>query len=163
MEKKVATYFVSDFHLGTEGKLSSKERESKIVRFLNTIAEDASKIYLVGDVFDYWFEYKKVVPKGYVRILGKLAELKDNGIEIEFFTGNHDIWMFKYFEEEMGIPIHRSTIDIEVNGKAIQVGHGDGLAALWRVDDGRREHHIFVKHVVQQIRVVLLDELMPAV
>lgn len=127
MGKKVVTYFVSDFHLGTAGKLSSTERELKIVRFLNSIAADATRIFLVGDVFDYWFEYKRVVPKGYVRILGKLAELRDSGIEIEFFTGNHDIWMFNYFKEELGIPTHRSTIDIEINENTIHIGHGDGL------------------------------------
>lgn len=127
MSKKNATYFVSDFHLGANGSLTSEEREKKIVRFLNKIAEDAATIYLVGDVFDYWFEYKKVIPKGFSRIFGNLAELKDNGVKIEFFTGNHDIWMFRYFEDEFGIPIHRNTIDIRLGEKTIHLGHGDGL------------------------------------
>ena len=124
MEKESVIYLLSDFHLGTSGKLSSADRERKIVRFLDLISADATKIYLVGDVFDYWFEYRRVIPKGFVRILGKLAELVDSGIQIEFFTGNHDIWMFRYFTEELNIPIHREPIDIEIHGKRILVGHG---------------------------------------
>ncbi len=121
------TYFASDFHLGVSAKLSSKERELQIVRWLNQIQEDAAAIYLVGDVFDFWFEYKTVVPKGFVRLLGKLAELRDAGIPIYFFTGNHDIWMFRYFEEEFDIPIYRKPIIREIGGKTFFIGHGDGL------------------------------------
>jgi UDP-2,3-diacylglucosamine hydrolase len=121
------TYFASDFHLGIDAHLTSAEREKKIVRWLNSIQHDAEKIYLVGDVFDFWFEYKTVVPKGYVRLLGKLAELRDAGIAIEFFIGNHDMWMFRYLEEEMGIPIHRQPILAEIHGKTFFIGHGDGL------------------------------------
>ncbi len=121
------TYFASDFHLGVAAKLSSKERELQIVRWLTSIQEDAEAIYLVGDVFDFWFEYKTVVPKGFVRLLGKLAELRDAGIPIYFFTGNHDMWMFRYFEDEFGIPIYREPIIRTIGGKTFFIGHGDGL------------------------------------
>lgn len=127
MKNKQAVYFVSDFHLGTPGNLDSKERERKIVRFLDKIANDASHIYLLGDVFDFWFEYKTVVPRGYVRLFGKLAELKDKGIDIQFFKGNHDMWVYNYFQEEFGIPVHSQTISVKHFGKDLILGHGDGL------------------------------------
>ena len=125
MNKK--TYFASDFHLGVDARLSSKAREKQIVRWLDTIKADAEAIYLVGDVFDFWFEYKTVVPKGYIRLLGKLVELRDQGIPIYFFTGNHDMWMFNYFEKEFNIPTYRSPITREIHGKTFFIGHGDGL------------------------------------
>ncbi|MBK9491015.1 MAG: UDP-2,3-diacylglucosamine diphosphatase [Haliscomenobacter sp.] len=121
------TYFASDFHLGVPGKYSSQEREKQLVRWLDEISKDAQEIFLVGDLFDFWFEYKEVIPKGYTRFLGKLAELRDAGIPIQFFTGNHDMWMFRYFEDEFGIPIHRQPILREINGKTFLIGHGDGL------------------------------------
>ena len=96
-------YFISDFHLGVPDKASSLEREKKIVRWLDVIKKDAAILYLMGDVFDYWFEYKHAVPKGYVRLLGKLAELSDSGVEMHYFTGNHDMWVFDYFPEEIGM------------------------------------------------------------
>jgi len=120
-------YFASDFHLGIDATLTSEERERQIVRWLDTIKADAAEIYLVGDVFDFWFEYATVVPKGFVRLLGKLVELRDAGIPIYFFIGNHDMWMFRYFEEEMGIPIYRKPIKRELFGKTFIIGHGDGL------------------------------------
>ncbi len=125
--QKNKTYFVSDFHLGVHGRLSSQERERQIIRWLNLIWQDASAIYLVGDVFDFWFEYKTVVPKGYVRILGKLAEIRDAGVDVFFFTGNHDMWIFQYFEKELGIPTYRAPIVREIGGKKFVIGHGDGL------------------------------------
>ncbi|MEZ4933498.1 MAG: UDP-2,3-diacylglucosamine diphosphatase [Saprospiraceae bacterium] len=121
------TYFVSDFHLGVDGRLTSQEREKQIIRWLDMVKQDAKELYLVGDVFDFWFEYKRVVPKGFVRILGKLGELRDSGLPIYFFTGNHDMWMFRYMEEELGIPIFRKPIVREINGKRFYIGHGDGL------------------------------------
>ncbi len=121
------TYFASDFHLGVKGKLSSAERERQIVRWLDLVSKDAEAIYLVGDVFDFWFEYKTVIPKGYVRLLGKLAELRDGGLPIYYFTGNHDMWMFQYFEEELGIPTYRQPIVRDIHGKTFFIGHGDGL------------------------------------
>jgi len=125
--RKGKIYFASDFHLGIDAKFTSKERECQIVRWLDLIKEDASEIYLVGDIFDFWFEYASVVPKGYVRLIGKLAELRDSGISIYFFIGNHDMWMFRYFEEELGIPIYRKPIVRELYGKTFFIGHGDGL------------------------------------
>ena len=97
--RKGKIYFASDFHLGIDARLTSTERERQIVRWLDIIKADAAEIYLVGDVFDFWFEYGSVIPKGNVRLLGKLAELRDKGILIYFFIGNHDMWMFRYFEE----------------------------------------------------------------
>ena len=121
------TYFASDFHLGINARLTSVEREKLICRWLDSVKADAEAIYLVGDVFDFWFEYKTVIPKGFSRILGKLSELKDLDIPIYFFTGNHDMWMFRYFEDEMGIPIYREPIVREIHGKKFFIGHGDGL------------------------------------
>lgn len=120
-------YFASDFHLGVPGAVSSKEREQQIVRWLAGIAPDAAEIFLVGDVFDFWFEYRTVVPKGYVRLLGKLAEISDSGIPMHFFTGNHDMWIFKFFEEELGIATYRAAIERDLFGKKFIIGHGDGL------------------------------------
>lgn len=120
-------YFASDFHLGVPNEKSSKERESQIVSWLNSISKDAHEIYLVGDIFDFWFEYKRAIPKGYTRFLGKIAELVDNGIKIHFFTGNHDMWMFDYFENELGVIIHREKITFQYNNKRFLVAHGDGL------------------------------------
>ena len=126
MEKN-KIYFASDFHLGIPDYTSSLEREKKIVRWLDSIKHDAQRIYLVGDIFDFWYEYQHVVPRGYVRLLGKLAELRDSGIEMHIFTGNHDLWMFGYFEEELNIPVHHNSIQFEANGKRFFVGHGDGI------------------------------------
>ena len=120
-------YFLSDFHLGAPDYASSLTREKKIVQFLNEIKKDAAVIFILGDLFDFWFEYKKVVPKGYVRILGKLAELTDNGIPIHFFVGNHDMWMNGYFEKELNIDVFHEPEEFEFNGKKFLIGHGDGL------------------------------------
>lgn len=125
MTKK--TYFASDFHLGTDARLTSAERERQVVRWLDQCAPDAEAIYLVGDIFEFWFEYRTVVPKGFVRLLGKLAELRDSGLPIYAFTGNHDLWMFGYFEQELGIPVYRRPIQREIQGKMFFIGHGDGL------------------------------------
>lgn len=120
-------YFASDCHLGVPDYDSSLVREKFFVKWLDTIKTDAKEIYLLGDVFDYWFEYRQVVPKGFVRLLGKLAELSDSGIKIHYFTGNHDMWMFGYFTKELNIPIYRKPIEIEMNGKKFFIGHGDGI------------------------------------
>jgi UDP-2,3-diacylglucosamine hydrolase len=121
------TYFASDFHLGAPDEQTSLAREKKIVRWLDFVAQDAEAIYLVGDIFDFWFEYKHAIPKGFVRLQGKLAELCDKGIDIHFFTGNHDMWMFDYFPKEIGVKMHRDPIQIERNGVKLFIGHGDGL------------------------------------
>jgi len=120
-------YFASDFHLGIPNYENSLAREKKIIRWLESIENDAEIIYLVGDVFDFWFEYKHVVPKNYVRLLGKLATLTDKGIQVEFFTGNHDMWAFDYLTKELNIPVHRSPILRTHQGKEFMIGHGDGL------------------------------------
>lgn len=123
--KKV--YFASDFHLGTPNASSSLEREKKLVHWLDMIAEDAAAIFLLGDIFDFWFEYKKAIPRGFVRFQGKLAELADEGLAIHIFTGNHDMWMFDYFPSEFGIPVYNDPIELEINQTKFLVGHGDGL------------------------------------
>jgi UDP-2,3-diacylglucosamine hydrolase len=121
------TFFASDFHLGTDGVTSSVEREKLIVGWLEKSAPDMQALYLVGDVWDYWFEYGRVIPKGYSRLLGCLGRLRDAGIPIYYFTGNHDMWMFRYLTEEFGIPIHREPVIHEIDGKKFYIGHGDGL------------------------------------
>ncbi|MFM7015110.1 MAG: UDP-2,3-diacylglucosamine diphosphatase [Bacteroidota bacterium] len=120
-------YFISDFHLGVPNDKDSRKREDKIVTWLNSIHHDVQILYLMGDVFDYWFEYKEVVPRGYVRLLGKLAELSDAGVEMHYFTGNHDMWVFDYLPKEIGLQIHRAPIQKEYNNKKFFLGHGDGL------------------------------------
>lgn len=120
-------YFISDFHLGVPNATDSRKREDIIVSWLNSISNDAQILYLMGDVFDYWFEYKEVVPRGYVRLLGKLAELSDAGVELHYFAGNHDLWVFDYLPKEIGLQIHRAPIQKEYNDKKFFLGHGDGL------------------------------------
>jgi UDP-2,3-diacylglucosamine hydrolase len=120
-------YFASDFHLGVPTPAASLEREKKIVRWLDAVKGDAHSIYLLGDIFDFWFEYRHAIPKGFIRLQGKLAELRDANIPIQFFTGNHDMWMFDYFEKELGIPVHRDPQILEVGSQKLMIGHGDGL------------------------------------
>jgi len=120
-------YFASDFHLGAPNEKESRKREQKIVRWLDQIKHDAHTIFLVGDIFDFWFEYKHAIPKGFIRLQGKLAEITDSGIPIIFFTGNHDMWMFDYFTNEIGIPIYRHPQKLEVGDHKLLIGHGDGL------------------------------------
>lgn len=120
-------YFASDFHLGAPTGEASLEREKKVVAWLETIRPDAHAVFLLGDIFDFWFEYRHAIPKGFIRLQGKLAELRDAGIPIAFFTGNHDMWMFDYFPKELGIPIHREPIEIVVGNQRLLIGHGDGL------------------------------------
>jgi UDP-2,3-diacylglucosamine hydrolase len=127
VNERIKIYFASDCHLGVPDYDSSLVREKFFVKWLDTIKADAKELYLLGDVFDYWFEYRQVVPKGFVRLLGKLAELSDLGIKIHYFTGNHDMWMFGYFTKEMNIPIYRKPIEIELNRKKLFIGHGDGI------------------------------------
>ncbi|MGN6435095.1 MAG: UDP-2,3-diacylglucosamine diphosphatase [Agriterribacter sp.] len=120
-------YFISDFHLGVPDHASSLTREKLVVKFLDEIKEQAAGIFIVGDLFDFWYEYKKVVPKGFVRILGKIAELTDSGIPIWFFVGNHDMWMSGYFEKELNVPVYFEPKTFEFSGKKFYIGHGDGL------------------------------------
>jgi UDP-2,3-diacylglucosamine hydrolase len=120
-------YFASDQHFGAPTFEKSKIREQKFVAWLDAIKNDAEAIFLLGDLFDFWFEYKKVVPKGFVRVLGKLAELRDSGIQIHFFVGNHDLWMRDYFETELNIPVYYKPKEFTFNNKTFLIGHGDGL------------------------------------
>ncbi len=120
-------YFASDFHLGTPDWQSSLEREKKIVRWLDDCSKDAQEIFLVGDLFDFWYEYKYAIPKGFVRLLGKIAELADAGIPITVFTGNHDMWMFDYLPRELGVKVYKEPIIREFGNKTFYIGHGDGL------------------------------------
>ena len=122
--KKV--YFSSDNHLGAPTHEASRPREKKFVSWLDEVKDDAAAIFLLGDLFDFWFEYKTVVPKGFTRVLGKLAELTDSGIPVYFFVGNHDLWMRDYFEVELGIPIYRDVMEFTINDKVFLIGHGDG-------------------------------------
>jgi UDP-2,3-diacylglucosamine hydrolase len=120
-------YFASDFHLGAPDYESSRKREELIVSWLNEIKEKCEELFLVGDLFDFWFEYKKAIPKGFVRLQGKIAEFTDAGIPVHVFTGNHDMWMFDYLPQELGIKLYREPILREFNGKKFLIGHGDGL------------------------------------
>ncbi len=120
-------YFASDFHLGVPTLESSHLREKKICRWLTEISNDAEEIFLVGDIFDFWYEYKYTVPKGTVRLLGKIAELVDAGIKVHFFTGNHDLWMQDYFEKEIGVSVNHQPIKKSFANKTFYIGHGDGL------------------------------------
>ena len=120
-------YFASDNHLGAPTQEESRPREARFVKWLDEIKEDAEAIFLLGDLFDFWFEYKHVVPKGFVRTFGKLAEIRDSGIPIYFFVGNHDLWMQDYFQKELNIPVYHKPQEFEFSGKKFFVGHGDGL------------------------------------
>lgn len=127
MAERTKIYFASDFHLGVPTKEKSREREKLLVDWLERISADAKEVYLLGDLFDFWYEYRTVVPKGFVRFQAKIAELCDRGIPVHVFTGNHDMWMFNYFEEELGVKMHRQPTTREWNGKKFFIGHGDGL------------------------------------
>lgn len=120
-------YFLSDFHLGAPDYATSLVREKRVVDFLEEVRHDAAIIFIVGDIFDFWYEYRKVVPKGYVRLLGKLAELTDAGISIQFFVGNHDMWMKDYFQQELNIPVFFEPKTYQFGNVKMLVGHGDGL------------------------------------
>jgi UDP-2,3-diacylglucosamine hydrolase len=120
-------YFASDQHLGVPTHEASLKRERHFIKWLDMAKADADAIYLLGDLFDFWFEYKTAVPKGYIRVLGKLAEITDSGIPVYLFTGNHDMWMFDYLPKEIGVEIFRDPIEREYNGKQFYIGHGDGL------------------------------------
>ena len=126
MQKKI--YFIADAHLGLGTAKDSRERERKLVRWLDFVKRDASAVYLMGDILDFWFEYKNVVPRGFNRFFGKLAELTDEGIEIHWFIGNHDIWIFDYIPDELGVIVHKKPEEIDFSGKKFFLAHGDGLS-----------------------------------
>lgn len=124
-QKKI--YFASDFHLGAPSYESSLEREKRIVAWLEEVRVDAAEIFLIGDVFDFWFEYKRAIPKGFVRLQGKIAEITDSGIPVHWFIGNHDMWIFDYIPKELGVKMYKTEIEREFFGKKFMIGHGDGL------------------------------------
>ncbi len=120
-------YFIADAHLGSRGVPNNREQERRLVRFLDSIKEDAAAIYMLGDMFDFWYEYRMVVPRGFTRFLGKISELTDSGVEVHFFTGNHDIWCKDYLPTECGITLHREPLATELMGHKFFLAHGDGL------------------------------------
>jgi len=120
-------YFLSDAHLGSWAIEHRRMHERRLVRFLDSIKNKAAAVYLLGDMFDFWYEYKFVVPKGFTRFLGKLSELTDMGVEVHYFTGNHDIWAFDYLERECGVILHKKPLTTEIYGKIFYLAHGDGL------------------------------------
>ena len=124
-DKKI--YFTSDHHFGAPNRADSKLREKKFIEWLEEIRKDAQVLFILGDLFDFWFEYKYVIPKGFTRVIGKLAELSDQGIEIHFFVGNHDMWMTDYFEKELNIKVYHKPHQFKLNNKEFFIGHGDGL------------------------------------
>ncbi len=127
LSKGKKIYFASDNHLGIPSAEESLKREKIFVKWLNHIQNDVQVLFLLGDLFDFWFEYKTVIPKGFIRVLGKLAELSDRGVEIHFFVGNHDLWMRDYFKTELGIVVHHKTHTFQFNDSTFFIGHGDGL------------------------------------
>ncbi|MBN2215254.1 MAG: UDP-2,3-diacylglucosamine diphosphatase [Bacteroidales bacterium] len=122
-------YFISDAHLGLYPVEESKRREKLLVNWLDTIKHDVRELFLMGDIFDFWHEYKRVVPRGFVRFLGKLSEISDLGVPVHFFTGNHDIWVYDYLTGEIGMNIYRKHIIREINDLRLFIGHGDGLGS----------------------------------
>jgi UDP-2,3-diacylglucosamine hydrolase len=120
-------YFASDFHLGLPAGSLPVEREKKVVKWLNSVAGDAKEIYLLGDIFDFWWEYKLVIPRGFTRFLGTVSEITDSGIPVHFFTGNHDMWVGNYFSDECGMTIHTSPVTKQFDGKRFHLAHGEGL------------------------------------
>lgn len=125
-------YFLSDAHLGSLAIPHRRMQERRIVNFLDSIKHKAAAVYLLGDMFDFWHEYKTVVPKGYTRFLGKLSELTDLGVEVHYFTGNHDLWVGDYLEQECGVTLHRKSSVVEIYGKVFYLAHGDGLGSTDR-------------------------------
>jgi UDP-2,3-diacylglucosamine hydrolase len=120
-------YFISDIHLGLYPAEKSALRERLLVNWLDSIKEDASELYLLGDIFDFWHEYKHVVPRGFTRFLGKVAELSDKGVKLHYFTGNHDLWVYNYLPAEIGLTLYRHHVTRDMDGKSFFIGHGDGL------------------------------------
>jgi UDP-2,3-diacylglucosamine hydrolase len=143
--KKV--YFLSDFHLGAPNEIESRKREDRLVRFLQNARKDAGIVFIVGDIFDFWFEYKTVVPKGFVRILGTLAQMADEGIQLHIFTGNHDLWMQDYLSKELNAKLYFEPQEFTIQNKHFLIGHGDGLGPG---DEGyKRLKKIFTNPICQ--------------
>lgn len=126
MSQRNKTYFISDIHLGAS-YMNTRENERRVIEWLDHIKHDARRLFLMGDILDYWFEYRHVVPRGYVRFLGKIAELSDSGVEIHWFTGNHDIWIHDYIPQELGITVHHTHELMEIDGHSFFLSHGDDV------------------------------------
>jgi len=133
-------YFLSDAHLGSWAISDNRRQELRVVHFLDQIENDASAIYMLGDMFDFWHEYRYVVPKGFTRLLGKISSLTDKGIEVHFFTGNHDLWCGDYLEKECGVILHRDMLQIRLGEKNFCLAHGDGL-------DGSEKHYLILRSI----------------
>lgn len=129
MAERKNRYFVSDVHLGAPALKNNRERELLFAQWLDSIKDDVAELFLLGDIFDFWWDYKKVVPRGFTRILGRLADMADSGVKIHFFPGNHDLWTFDYFAEELGIQIENEPVVVDLDGKKFFLAHGDGLDA----------------------------------
>ncbi len=140
MSEKGKIYFVSDVHLGAPALNNNREREALFAQWLDEIKEDVAELYLLGDIFDFWFEYKKVAPRGFTRILGRIADIADKGIPVYFFPGNHDLWVFDYLQEELGVTVFRKEIIREIRGKKFFLAHGDGL-------DSNDKGYLFLKRM----------------
>ncbi len=142
-------YFLSDAHLGSVAVAHQRQQERRLVRFLDSVKHKASAIYLLGDMFDFWHEYKTVVPRGFTRFLGKLSELSDMGVEVHYFTGNHDLWTLDYLEKECGVILHHQPATLEIADKVFFLAHGDGLG------DGNRSfkclRYIFHNRVCRRL------------
>ncbi len=123
------SYFASDFHLGLAAGTDPHEREQRVISWLDRVSADAESIWLLGDIFDFWWEYRKVVPKGFTRFLGRLASLTDSGIPVHIFTGNHDMWMKGYLAEECGVTVHYEPLSTEIGGELFYLAHGEGLGS----------------------------------
>ena len=128
-------YFASDIHLGAGSSAEARATERAFCRWLDMVSEDATQIYLLGDIFDFWFEYKRVIPKGFVRVLGRLAELTDRGVRVVFFTGNHDMWCRDYLTKECGIEVYTNPRVMEVGGRVLHIAHGDNMNIEYTVKD----------------------------
>ena len=137
-QKMKNIYFISDAHLGSRAIEHRRTQERRLVNFLDKIKEKAEAVFMLGDMFDFWFEYEEVVPKGYTRFLGKISELTDLGVEVHYFTGNHDMWMGDYLEKECGVILHRQPCTLDLRGKIFYLAHGDGL-----YEEGKSTHFMF--------------------
>ena len=122
------SYFISDAHLGAGDKATEKLKEDKLLSFFDHAAKTGERLFIVGDLFDFWFEYRNVIPRGYARILAGLSQLKESGLELHYIAGNHDFWMRDYFPKELGIPIHFDNLEYTISGKRFFLEHGDGIA-----------------------------------
>lgn len=144
-------YFVSDTHLGMDATTTSLEREKLLVRWLEEVSKDAKAIFMVGDIFDFWFEWRRVIPKGYTRLLGKLSELCDRGVKIHFFVGNHDMWAYDYLETECGVELHKGPKEYTLNGKQLYIAHGDNMCFTKRPFAENVMHKIFRSNTMRKL------------